>query len=44
MIPCFSCAEGRPADLEVLRAMIEEASADELAELGVERAQIRRAA
>jgi len=43
-MPCFSCAEGRAPDLEVLRAVIEEASDEQRAELGLERAEIRRAA
>jgi len=44
MIPCFACAEGRPPDLEMLRAVIEEASVEQLAELGLERMQTARAA
>jgi hypothetical protein len=32
-VPCWSCAEGRPADLEVVKAILEEADPAVLAEI-----------
>lgn len=43
-IPCFACAEGRPVDLEVVEAMIDDAEDEDLARIAamVERRMVSR--